>query len=67
MIWGQVSIPSQDLEEIFKPFIRLHAAEYPGTGLGLATCRRAIDRHKGRIWVESKQGIGSTFCFALPK
>jgi signal transduction histidine kinase len=62
-----IGIPAIDLEEIFKPFIRLHAGEYPGTGLGLATCRRAIARHKGRLWVESKQGSGSTFFFALPK
>ena len=51
---------------VFGPFKRLHGREYPGNGLGLAYCRKAIDALGGRIWVVSTPGSGSTFCFALP-
>ena len=55
-------------KQIFEPFKRLHGHDYPGSGLGLACCRKAIESHGGRIWVESEPGkTGSTFCFALPK
>ena len=54
-------------ETIFGLFKRLHTNdEYSGTGIGLAICRRIVDRYHGRIWVESELGKGSTFRFTLP-
>jgi PAS domain S-box-containing protein len=51
---------------IFEPFKRLHGADRPGSGIGLAFCRKFIEREGGRIWVESEEGKGATFRFTLP-
>jgi PAS domain S-box-containing protein len=53
-------------EEIFKPFKRLHGPEYPGSGIGLASCKKIAAAYGGRIWVTSEAGKGSTFFFSVP-
>lgn len=59
-------IDEQYRNRIFDPFKRLHGPEIPGSGIGLALCRRVIEAHGGHIWVESQPGQGATFAMTLP-
>ncbi len=61
-----VGIKQGDLVRIFEPFQRASHASEPGTGIGLAVCRKIVELHGGAIWAESTPDTGSTFHFTLP-
>jgi two-component system CheB/CheR fusion protein len=61
-----IGIDPQDTDRVFGMFKRLHGSEIPGTGIGLAICKKIVERQGGRIWVESEAGRGATFKFTVP-
>ncbi len=62
-----IGIEEQYFDRIFAIFKRLHSQdEYPGTGIGLSLCKRIVERHEGKIWIESQSGKGSSFFFTIP-
>ena len=61
-----IGIGPQDADRVFGVFKRLHGSQIPGTGIGLALCKKVVERQGGRIWVESERGRGATFKFTIP-
>jgi signal transduction histidine kinase len=63
-----IGIKTEDQERVFNIFTRLHSsAQYEGTGIGLATCKKILTNMNGKIWVSSTEGVGTTFYFTIPK
>jgi two-component system, chemotaxis family, sensor kinase Cph1 len=62
-----IGIPLEFQSSVFAPFKRLHGSDRPGSGIGLAVCKKLVERHKGRIWVESEKASGSIFFFTIAK